>query len=235
MHSLRLLGVHQQPDDYTNEDSAVPITMELCVDDFIYSSSSNKVEEKFQSILSCLINVDFMRTVEWFLGTHLFWCHTLEETTVYMHQSGFSRNLVKQFDMQDCNTTPVYTPCKSGCPINSIKGENLPKSRLPHKKRRTQSYQSLVGSIGWLSNITRPNMASCHLFLSSYTYCPTTEQLKAVLHTLYCTTFTQRTTTALSPLPKTHSSSTCSFTTLTSWIWRPSPTLCPRPLTRPIA
>ena len=41
--------------------------MGLYVDDFIYFSNNAAVEEKFQRILSQLINVDFMGTVEWFL------------------------------------------------------------------------------------------------------------------------------------------------------------------------
>ena len=44
--------------------------MGLYVDDFIYFSSSNEVEEKFQRILFRLINIDFMGTVKWLLGTH---------------------------------------------------------------------------------------------------------------------------------------------------------------------
>ena len=105
--------------------------MGLYVDDFIYFSSSNEVEEKFQHILSRLINVDVMGTVEWFLGTHFSWRQTPEETAVHMNQSGFSRNLVERFDMQDCNETPVCTPYKSGCPIDSIKGGNSSEEQTP--------------------------------------------------------------------------------------------------------
>ena len=72
------LGYFHDPDNPSDEDSAVPITMGLYVDDFIYFSSSNAVEEKFQRILSRLINVDFMGTVEWFLGTH-FSCRQTPE------------------------------------------------------------------------------------------------------------------------------------------------------------
>ena len=98
--------------------------MGLYVDDFIYFSSSNKVEEKFQRILSRLINVDFVRTIKWFLGTHFSWRQTLEETAVHMNQLGFSRILAERFDMQDRNKTPVCTPYKSCCPSNSIKEGN---------------------------------------------------------------------------------------------------------------
>ena len=103
-------GYIHDPDDPSDDDSTVPITMGLYLDDFIYFSSSNKVEEKFQRILSFLIKVDFMRTVEWFLGTDFSWRQTPEETSVHMNKSGFSRNLVERFKMQDCNVTPVCTP-----------------------------------------------------------------------------------------------------------------------------
>jgi hypothetical protein len=159
--------------------------MGLYVDDFIYFSNNTAVEEKFERILSRLINVDFMGTVEWFLGTHFSWRQTSEETAVHMNQSGFSRNLVERYDLQDRNVTPVCTPYRSGIPIDSIKGGDSSEEQTPAQQRRTQSYQSLVGSIGWLSNITRPDMATCHSFLSSYTMCPTVGHMKAALHALH--------------------------------------------------
>ena len=42
------------PDDPSDEDTAVTITMGLYVDNFLYFFISNKVKEKFQRMLSCL-------------------------------------------------------------------------------------------------------------------------------------------------------------------------------------
>ena len=178
-------GYIHDPDNPADEDSAVPLTMGLYVDDFVFFSPDGAVEEKFQRILSRLVKVDFMGTVEWFLGTHFSWRQTSEETAVHMNQSGFSRNLVERFDMQGRNITPVCTPYRSGYPIDAIKGGISSEDQTPAQQRRTQSYQSLVGSIGWLSNITRPDLATCHSFLSAYTMCPTAGHMKAALHALH--------------------------------------------------
>ena len=44
--------------------------MGLYVDGFVFFSTEDEVEIKFQTILSKLIPVDFMGVVEWFLGVH---------------------------------------------------------------------------------------------------------------------------------------------------------------------
>jgi hypothetical protein len=78
-------GYAHNPGDPSDIDYAVPITMGLYVDDFIYFSISNKVDEKFQHILSRLINVYFTGTVKWFLGMYFSWHQTPEETAMYMN------------------------------------------------------------------------------------------------------------------------------------------------------
>jgi hypothetical protein len=50
-----------------------PLTLGLYIDDFIYFSEDPSVERIFGQLLSSLITVDFMGTVEWFLGTHFQW------------------------------------------------------------------------------------------------------------------------------------------------------------------
>jgi hypothetical protein len=62
--------------DLSNPDtppSTSPLTLGLYVNDFIYFSEDPNIEQLFESLLSLLITVDFMGTVEWFLGTHFRW------------------------------------------------------------------------------------------------------------------------------------------------------------------
>ena len=72
----------------------------LYVDDFVLFSTWNKVEAKFQEILSRLITVYFVGIVEWFLGIHFSWRTSQGEVDVHMNQSGLSRNLVKSFELR---------------------------------------------------------------------------------------------------------------------------------------
>ena len=154
------------PDDPAEPDPTVPLTLVLYVDDFVYFSCSNDVEARFQRILSRLIRVEFMSVVEWFLGTHFAWRHNDEETAVHLNQAGFSRNLVERFNMQGRNINSHSTPYRSGHPIDSIK-QGDPDDHSPAQENRTHVYQSLVGSIGWLTQITRPDLAAVHSFLLS--------------------------------------------------------------------
>ena len=66
-------GFIKDPDDPSNNAALIPITLGLYVDDFVFFSTCDNVEEKFQDILSRLLTVDFMGIVEWFLGVHFSW------------------------------------------------------------------------------------------------------------------------------------------------------------------
>jgi len=92
----------------------------LYVDDFIFFSPDDAVEQKFQRILSNLIKVDVMGVVEWFLGIHFSWQVTGGEVDVHLNQAGFAANLAERFNLHHKSPTPTATPYRSGIPINSI-------------------------------------------------------------------------------------------------------------------
>jgi hypothetical protein len=52
------------------------------------------------------------------------------------------------------------------------------------------TYQSLIGSIGWLLSTTCPDITAAHSFLSSYTNKPVSGHMKAVLYVLHYIHFT---------------------------------------------
>jgi hypothetical protein len=56
---------------------------------------------------------------------------------------------------------------------------------MPAQLQRTDAYQSLVGSIGWLAGATPPDIASFHSFLSSYSNKPAPGHMKAALYALH--------------------------------------------------
>jgi hypothetical protein len=101
-----------------------------------------------------------------------------------MNQSDFAANLVKQFCCDRCDPTPDATPYRSGVPINSI----VPSSDVddsPAQLRRTEAYQSLIGSIGWLAGATHPDIAPVHSFLLLYISKPATGHMHAALYALH--------------------------------------------------
>ena len=66
----------------------VPLTLGLSVNNFVFFSTCDAVEEKFQQIISYLITVNFMVVVEWFLGIHFSWRLSNGNIDIHMNQSG---------------------------------------------------------------------------------------------------------------------------------------------------
>jgi hypothetical protein len=103
---------------------------------------------------------------------------------VHLNQSGFAMNLVKRFAQQARNKTPMATLYQSSGPIDSI-APSLDADDSPAQLRHKEAYQSLIGSIGWLSSTTRPDLAAAHSFLPSYTSKPAAGHMKAPLYVLH--------------------------------------------------
>jgi hypothetical protein len=97
-----------------------------------------------------------------------------------MSQTGFAAHLIEDNNVRTRNITPDVTPYHSGLPIDAIpesdKDNNCPA--LIKCKRR---YQSVVGSIGWLAQTTRPDLSPTHSFLSAYNNKPSKSHWNAAL------------------------------------------------------
>jgi hypothetical protein len=79
---------------------------------------------------------------------------------------------------------PTATPYRYGITINSI-APSVDADNSPSQIWRKEAYQSLIGSIGWLSCSTRPDLTAVHSFLSSYTNKSVTGHMKATLYALH--------------------------------------------------
>jgi hypothetical protein len=150
------------PSNQSAGPSASTLSVGMYVDDFVYFSEDPEVEKLFCRLLSERCKVDFMGIVEWFLGVHFSWRITPSSVDVHLNQSGFAANLVESFARQSRNATPTATPYRSGVPIDSI-APSLDADDSPAQIRRKEAYQSLVGSLGWLSSTTRPDIAAAQL------------------------------------------------------------------------
>jgi hypothetical protein len=142
------------------------------------------VEALFCRLLAEGCKVDFMGIIEWFLGVHFLWHITLSLVDVHLNQSGFATNLVESFARQTCTETQTATPYQSGVPINSI-APSLDANDSLAQLQWEEAYQSLIGSIGWLSSTTHPDLVAAHSFLSSYMNKPASGHMKAALYVLH--------------------------------------------------
>jgi hypothetical protein len=108
------------PRDPSASHLAVPLSLGLYVDNFVYFLEDPEVEMLFECLLREWVKVDFMVLVEWFLGIHFSWCFTSLRVDVHLNQTGFAANLVEQFCWDSWDPTPTTFPYWSGVPIDSI-------------------------------------------------------------------------------------------------------------------
>ena len=163
--------------------ATVPLTLGIYVDDFVYFSTSDKIERKFERLFAKALAVEFMGTVEWFLGVHFQWKVTRDVVRAHLNQAGFAANMVEEFGQSHKHPTPDATPYRSGLPIDAIpESDEADDSKVLAKRKAT--YQSLVGCLGWLAFSTRPDLAPAHSFLSSYNNKPSPGHMKAAIYVL---------------------------------------------------
>ncbi len=144
-----------------------PLTLGLYVNDFVYFLEDPATKNKFETLLSTLVIVEFMGMVEWFLGMHFQWLATDGIVSVHLSQTGFVAHLVKDNNIHRRNITHNATPYRSGLPIDAIPESDKPDD-CPALLERKRKYQSVVRSIGWLAQSTHPNLAPTHSFLLAY-------------------------------------------------------------------
>ncbi len=146
---LEKLGIHQcaynpclfsghvvNPSDSADTPSSDPLTIGLYVDDFVYFSADSEVEAKFQRLLKQHITVNFMCTVEWFLGTHFQWSVTLAVVKVHLSRTGFASHHVEENNIHHYNITPNATPYCSGLPIDAFPESDKDKESPGFLKRK---------------------------------------------------------------------------------------------------
>jgi hypothetical protein len=125
-----------------------------------------------------------MGTVDWFLGTHFQWSCYDNEVSVHLSQTGFAAHLVEANNAHTRNITPDATPYRLGLPINACPNSNKADD-CPALVEWRSKYQSVVGSIGWLAQSRRPDLAPCHSFLLSYNNKPSKSHWNAALYLLH--------------------------------------------------
>ena len=154
----------------------------IYVDDFVFYSTSDEEEELFRKSLQSKVAVDFMGDVDYFLGSAFLWKrHEDGHVSVHMSQSAFTEHTAHRYGLDKFKRVPNMTPYRSGLPIDSLPPADDQDTDL---KRRTKLYQGIVGSINWLAQCTRPDVAPALTFLASYSHAPSTQHYQAALHVL---------------------------------------------------
>ena len=165
-------------------DNKPPLYLGLYVDDFVYFSECDDVEKKFQSLLQTKTNVDFMGPVTHFLGHKFQWedytINNQRHLRVHLSQTAFADHLVDLAQLSN-SAKPVTTPYRSGYPVDAI---IKPQPSSKEKDSLKQQMRSLVGSLNWLSQGTRPDLATITSMLAKYQNSPTSAHVEAAKYAI---------------------------------------------------
>lgn len=186
LQSIGLQPLHNAPCIFKGtiiEDHA-PLYLGLYVDDFVYFSESPQVEKEFQLQLETKTNVDFMGPVSHFLGHKFQWqSYSINSTPhlrLHLSQTAYADHLVETAKLSQ-SSKPVITPYRSGNPVDSI----IAKSSTPQQKESIQDeIRQLVGSLNWLSQGTRPDLATITSMLAKYQNNPTQAHVNAAKYAI---------------------------------------------------
>jgi hypothetical protein len=122
-----------------------PVYVGIYVDDIIYFSGSDEVEQCFESLFSEIGDVDFMGQVSHFLGIEFMWQKLPDDNLcVSLTQQSFVESLLDSLNISYEGTSIYTSPYQSGIHIDSIPSVDM--SSVERDKLRLQ-YQSLVGSL----------------------------------------------------------------------------------------
>ena len=154
----------------------------LYVDDFVYFSKSKAAEQLFEEKFSSKVNVDFNGKIGYFLGiNHRVQEHVDRNITIYLNQEAFVDVLAQQHDLHGDHVKSELSPYKSGLPVDKIKPMQYTPAKQAHL---TQKYQSIIGSLNWLSTSTRPDIAPITNILAKYSSCPTEGHVAHAKHAI---------------------------------------------------
>jgi hypothetical protein len=152
--TLLSIGMHQHPYSPcifygTLIEGEPPIYLGLYVDDFIYFSSSQKVEQQFEKDFGNKIDMEFNGPVTYFLGIKFTTKKDANgNVTIQLSQEAFVDSLVQSAGLDGNGVTEPRTLYQIGYPVDKIKEESYEEST---QVKMTHLYRVLIGSLNWLS------------------------------------------------------------------------------------
>jgi hypothetical protein len=126
-----------------------PLYIGLYVDDLIYFSQSDKVQDKFEKDFGNKLDTTFSGDIDYFLGIKFDCKHNENgDVSIMMSQEAFIESLCESVKLNGPTSNPS-TPYRSGYPVDSIPTtcttDSTTQNKLQHKM------QTLIGSLNWLS------------------------------------------------------------------------------------
>jgi len=157
-----------------------PIYVGIYVDDIIYFSPSDRVEEEFASKLSSIGDVDFMGQVAHFLGIEFTWKYSSDgHLSVTLTQQSFIEALLDSLKIQMDSTSHFTSPYRSGMSVDMIPHRELSSS---DRDQLRLQYQSIIGSLNWLAHASCPDLSTIVSLLAQHQCNPLPGHLDGALY-----------------------------------------------------
>jgi len=182
LHSMGLRSCKNSPCLFVGTliEGTAPIYVGIYVDDIIYFSPNSEVESKFEQLLSTIGKVEFMGQVSHFLGIEFTWCyHPDGNLSVNLNQQSFTENLLDSLQLSSTTTSTSTTPYQPGISIDTIPTSSLSPSEQDHLRLK---YQSLVGSLNWLSHTTHPDISTVVSLIAQHQSYPSSGHMEAAIY-----------------------------------------------------
>jgi hypothetical protein len=127
----------------------------IYVDNIIFFSLDDDVEQYFHSALSQNIKVDFLGDAAWYIGIKFDWNKSFDSSvSCRLSQEGYAAAIVEETGLSAANKSPLMTPFRSGLSIDAI----------PHIEMSPEACASLIskmqcwmGMLNWLQQCTHPD------------------------------------------------------------------------------
>ena len=98
-----------------------PLYLILYVDDFIYFCPDPTVEQYFKSALKAKLQVEFMGTADWFLGSKFKWSFESDgHVSCRLSQESYANEIVDLMGQMHATVSPCVTPYHSGLPVDAV-------------------------------------------------------------------------------------------------------------------
>lgn len=155
LKSIGFKSSYADPCIYILQKGEEKVIIAVYVDDLIFASNSAELEKGIKEKLMKIFQMRDIGNLKYCLGIEF--SQTKEHITA--NQSKYIEDLLKKFNMENCKT--VATPLEPGLKLEKAKEDD--KIDVP--------YQSLIGSLMYLSVATRPDITFTVSYLSQFNNC----------------------------------------------------------------
>ena len=160
--TLNSIGMYQHPYSPclfigTPIQGQPPLYLGLYVDDFIYFSTSQRVEEKIEKSFNAKLDMDLSGDISYFLGIKFDpRRHDNGHLTIKLSQEAFNDTLTAIAKLDGDGVSEPKSPYRNGLPIDKIPTTTTKDPELQCKHNAL--LQTLVGSLNWLYISTQPDI-----------------------------------------------------------------------------